>query len=100
MNTVRQETVPLQIGDGTLLTQCSHRRYIMSGMNGTGPEGRGSMTGRGAGRCAAGTRNVIEIGNAEPTTSQNNCRGACMGRGRKGRGPNAGRGNRNRAGGR
>ncbi len=56
------------------------------------------MTGRGAGRCAAGRKNVIEIGNSEPTTSRNNCRGAGMGCGRKGREQNSGCGNRKRLG--
>ncbi len=70
----------------------------MPGMNGTGPKGQGSMTGRGAGQCAAERKNVAEIGNTGQTTDQNNCRGAGMGRGRKGREQNSGCGNRKRLG--
>lgn len=72
----------------------------MPGMNGTGPEGQGSRTGRGAGRCAvgAGRRNVVEVGNTGQSTIQNNGRGPGMGRGGRGRGKNSGCGNRARFG--
>ncbi|WP_353740423.1 DUF5320 domain-containing protein [Desulfolithobacter dissulfuricans] len=74
----------------------THRRCIMPGMNGTGPEGQGPKTGRGAGRCAAGARrnNMTETGG---TGQDNRCGHGMKGRGQK-RGRNCGCGSRNRSG--
>ncbi len=66
----------------------------MPGMNGTGPQGQGPGTGRGAGQCAAGTvrNNMPEA----DSIGQGNNRGCGMGRGGRKKGRNSGCGNRGR----
>jgi len=64
----------------------------MPGLDGKGPQGQGSMTGRGLGRCADG-KNVDETGNVERGEGTFFARGRGVGRG-GGRG--LGRGMRNR----
>ncbi len=69
----------------------------MPAMNGTGPEGQGPKTGKGAGRCAAGAgrNNMIETGSN--LAAKNGCDRGMKGRGQK-RGRNCGCGNRGRLG--
>ncbi|WP_456385929.1 DUF5320 domain-containing protein [Desulfolithobacter sp.] len=64
-------------------------------MNGTGPEGQGPKTGRGTGRCAAGSRknNMTETSDR---SQDNGCGRGMKGRGQK-RGRNCGCGSRNRS---
>jgi len=63
----------------------------MANRNGTGPEGKGSMTGRGMGNCVKTESSSKE--NSEQTIQRGQGRGCGLGRGNDARGNGQGRGN-------